>query len=176
MDAYAISDLAVQEKQESDYRERGVKAACHKGCVTCCYQQYIPVTTLELAGIVWYICHRMEPQAQREMVAMLDAFTGDRTCPMLVGATCAVYPVRPLACRQFVVYEKTCEPREDLLETRPEQVLKLDSSKIDEAYRAMLPFYEMVSPEEQEAAIKDKYWLTQSTFMHKADWPSYFLK
>ncbi|MDC0336311.1 YkgJ family cysteine cluster protein [Pseudodesulfovibrio sp.] len=176
MEAYAVSDQAVKEVQDKDFDEHGFKAACSKGCIPCCYQQFIPLTTLELAGIVWYICNKMDPQAQQSIMEVLEGYSGDRTCPMLQGPTCAVYPVRPLACRQFVVYEKACESREDVLGTRPEQVLKLDESSIRQVFRAMLPFYEIHTPDAQEVALHDKYWLKQSSYMHQVDWPSLFIK
>ena len=176
LDAYAISDQAVQEKQERDYREHGFQAACSKGCITCCYQQFIPATSLELAGIVWFICHKMDPKAQKSIIDVLENFSGERTCPMLQNTTCAVYSVRPLACRQFVVYEQACQAREDVLGTRPEHVLKLDNSSIRQAFRSMLPFYEIHTPEEQEVALNDNFLFKQSSYMHQVDWPSFFIK
>lgn len=176
MDAYAISDSGVREAEERDFQDHGFQAACRKGCITCCYQQFIPLTTLELAGIVWFICHKMEAQEQQVMLDVLDKYSGDRTCPMLQDGACAVYPVRPVACRQFVVYDRPCESREDVIETRPEHVLKMDDAVIRNVYRAMLPFYEIESPEEQDAALDDKYWLKQSSLMHQVDWPSLFIK
>ncbi|MGD8368953.1 MAG: YkgJ family cysteine cluster protein [Desulfobacterales bacterium] len=107
---------------------RGVEPVCKPGCASCCTAR-VTMTTLEGAFIASYlarlgenrlleqirrsrdpnrffpkittnrlaeICLRGEEAPAEEMAETLG------TCPLLEADRCAIYPVRPLACRTMV--------------------------------------------------------------------------
>jgi len=66
---------------------------------------------------------------------------GGGSCRFMLGDSCAVYPVRPVACRRYLVLGQACAPGEDPTVTRPEQVLRPSRETMNAAYAATLPYY-----------------------------------
>ncbi|MDC0336113.1 YkgJ family cysteine cluster protein [Pseudodesulfovibrio sp.] len=172
MDAYAIIDRGVSRTQLLDESEHGFRAACSKGCSACCHQ-VIPVTSLELAGIAWFIHHKIDPLDRHAVIGSIDKYSGSIPCPMLLDDCCAVYPVRPMACRQFIVYEQACSMGESVIVTRPDHLMEMDKAISRQADRSMLPFYGFHTQEEQEQALDDNFLITNSTFLHQVDWSAF---
>ena len=123
LDAYAVVDLGVKKAAERD----GRASACHAGCAQCCMQP-IPVTPLEVLALHSYARHRLPQESLAALVTTLSAFEGHKEqmslpCPFLVDGGCLVYPVRPVACRQYMVFGRACALGEDASHTRPQDVL-----------------------------------------------------
>lgn len=88
--------------------------ACRAGCTYCCYPP-VSATVPEVANIVAFISTQLDPQQQLRIRASVDqahartAGMGSEEraatnlpCPYLNDSGgCAVYPVRPLACRGY---------------------------------------------------------------------------
>jgi len=140
-DCYALVDASVAEALEEAAREGG-QPGCAKGCGNCCHQ-VIPVTPLEAAGLRWYVQEEMTEKTRAALMQRPEKIGpgGGRRCRFLLGGSCAVYPVRPVACRRYLVLGETCAPGEDPTVTRPEQVLKPSREKMNAAYAATLPYY-----------------------------------
>lgn len=142
-DLYAEIDASVAAA--FDFAERvapGIPCGCGKGCHGCCHQT-IPVTPLEVAGLAWYVNEEM-PQELRSALAKkpLARGPGGITCPFLLGGTCAAYPVRPIACRRFLVMRRACEIGEDPVKTRPQDILIPSRPAMLEAFAHTAPYYE----------------------------------
>ncbi len=172
LDAYDITDQAVRQVMAKDEREHGFRMACKQGCHACCHQ-LIPVTSIELSAIAWFVCHKMTPKARQSVEASIKNHAGDMTCHMLINNSCAVYPVRPFACRQFIVYEQVCAMGEGVFEDRPQHVLEPNRPQTRKASCSILPFYGINTPEEQEQALKDNFLINNSTFLHQVDWSAF---
>ncbi len=118
-DAYAVDDY----EREADIRlaeaQRGQSVACHEGCANCCRIHAIPVMPLEFMGISWYLLEVCSGDIMRQIRPRLLNYSQSAECPFLLSASCAIYPVRPLACRDFFVFGKPCQPTEDPFVTRP---------------------------------------------------------
>jgi Fe-S-cluster containining protein len=85
--------------------------ACKAGCAHCCYQA-VHVTPPEALTIVDHLQRRLsraelaslaarvsEACERTRGLAPLDRMTSDHPCPFLEAGQCAIYEVRPLACR-----------------------------------------------------------------------------
>ncbi len=88
--------------------------ACRSGCTYCCYPP-VSATVPEVANIVAFILTQLDPHQQMRVKASVDQahqrtaqmssqerMATNLPCPYLDDAgACAVYPVRPLACRGY---------------------------------------------------------------------------
>jgi Fe-S-cluster containining protein len=152
--AYHRIDQGVHEAVRRE-EVKGRRLACAKGCSACCRSHLtIPVYPLELMGLYWYCAERLEVPLRGRLKAQLDAFVGGGACPFLVDGSCAVHPMRPIACRQFNVFDRVCDEGEDAFHTRRGDVLTPLRRYADDAYELMLPFYGVKDRQERRAAIK----------------------
>jgi len=148
-DCYALVDASVAQalaEAMKDSARREKHTGCAKGCDTCC-RQAIPVTPLEAAGLRWYVREKMTEQTRAALMAQLGT-TGSGgpgspspRCPFLLDGSCAAYPMRPVACRRYMVLGAPCAPGEDPTVTRPEQMLQPSRKAMNAAYAATLPYY-----------------------------------
>lgn len=148
LDAYAIMDEGVS-KDIKKAEKTGKKLACSRGCSNCCEtHRDIPVYPIEIVGIYWYVIEKIEDPLRAEIKTSLIKHKKGEKCPFLVQNICSIYPVRPLACRQFNVFGKSCEKGEDPFYARNEDVLKPSSNYLGKALYETTPFYNVF--EEQE--------------------------
>ncbi|MCK4578488.1 MAG: YkgJ family cysteine cluster protein [Candidatus Marinimicrobia bacterium] len=173
LDSYAVCDRELEKEVAREEKSRGVKVACAKGCYYCCLTHDIPVSALEALGISWYL-NRIMDTALREM--LLERFRqqeGYSGCPFLADGTCQVYPVRPLACRQFLVYETQCKPDDsDPFFSRPRDMHPRDSSRLFKVAMHLLdnPVYNLADDKEKIAAYRDGIMHKSIPGMHEIDW------
>jgi uncharacterized protein len=117
----------------------GRKLACGRGCASCCRTHTdIPVYPLELMGIAWFSAEKLAGELRERVAAQLLQHRTLGACPFLVDDACAIHPLRPMACRQFNVFETVCAAGEDAFHTRLGDVLKPDLKLKHEALREML--------------------------------------
>lgn len=126
LDTYYTSDVAVEE----DLAQRDIKPACHSGCHACCLKPTVPVTAPELIGISWFASEVLAGELRAKVKQRLIEHESRLECPFLIDRKCSIYPMRPLACRQFLVTQRPCEIGEDPLETRPGDIVKLTREKV----------------------------------------------
>lgn len=158
LQAYAVVDAGVKKAVSEEEKRRGAKLACAPGCDVCCkYQKDIPVYPLELNGIYWYAAERVLLPAREIVRTQLRQNRKDNPCPFLVSGSCAVYPVRPISCRQYNVFGQRCAEGEDAFHTRRGDVLTPIKEYADAAVFVMLPFYGIGGEKERMKAVKEGY-------------------
>lgn len=141
LDAYYIVDKGVAKAIDAEQR-KGRKPACAKGCSNCCStHKDIPVYPLEIVGISWYAAGKIKGPLREVLKTQLDNFKKSSSCPFLVEGVCSIHPVRPMACRQFNVFDKPCEEGEDPYYTRRGDVMDPVKKHVDQAFFIMLPYY-----------------------------------
>ena len=141
LDAYCIVDKGIAEALSAEAR-KGRKLACGKGCSTCCKtHSTIPVYPLELVGLSWYVTEKAKGPIRDKIRVNLREYEENDACPFLIDGVCSVHPMRPVSCRQFMVFSKPCEVGEDPYYTRREDVLTPIKKYTDRAFFIMLPFY-----------------------------------
>ena len=149
-----------------DLARAGRALACGPGCAACC-RQAIPVSVaegaairlfLDLAGLSLALATGALTENAGAMsmegagpgnnpegslrAKSVDAEDDPSRCPFLQAGCCAIYPVRPFACRRFLVFGRTCEQDEDPTVTRPEDMFKPSQKKLFETLCLTLPVYQ----------------------------------
>lgn len=64
----------------------------------------------------------MDQATQDKLIKNIKAQSERRACPFLCDRRCAIYPVRPLNCRQYHVLNRPCAPGEDIAKDRPRDI------------------------------------------------------
>jgi Fe-S-cluster containining protein len=153
---HALVDAGVAKAVRERERRGRQRRACAKGCAVCCRTQSdIPALQIELAGISWYCAERLEGAVRAAVRDQLGRHApGNRACPFLVDAACAVHPVRPIACRLFTVFGERCAEGEDPFHARRADLLAPPPGLLANAYRVMLPFHGVTDPADQQAWLE----------------------
>jgi hypothetical protein len=113
LDVYFVIDRGVAGAVESEER-RGRVPACDRGCSVCCRtNRDIPVYPLELMGLSWFAAEETEGDQRETLIKQLDNHSAGNPCPFLITGECAIYPLRPMACRQFTLFGLPCAEGED---------------------------------------------------------------
>lgn len=163
LDIYALIDSWIAEEKE----RKGVnpKIVCSKGCGQCCKILTIPINHLEFRGLCWYISEIL-PMEERLMIKKrIHMYDFEEGCPFLIKEACLVYPVRPLACRQFFVLNKPCtEGIHPWLERREDIFCAIDSKISWLIATKYLPLYGIKDESEQRKAFEQGY-------LHECDQP-----
>lgn len=164
LDAYAVLDAGVAATVAASDRQ----AACRLGCALCC-RQPIPASSLEILGLCWYVTHQCrDPMRRRLLPGLRDRRSVD--CPFLVDGACAVYPLRPLVCREYVMLGPACRRDERPESTRPGDLLALPRAVQDRAFWRMLPYYGRSEPESRLRALRQRLVLRDSRLLRDWDW------
>lgn len=154
LDAYHRLDQGVAEGIRRE-ENRGRTLACAKGCSSCCRtHKTIPVYPLELVGLTWYAVEKVGEPLRGALKQQLRAHQSGEPCPFLVDGICSVHPLRPMACRQFNVFGRTCADGEDAYYSRRRDVLTPIAKYTNEALAATLPFYGVDDAAERRRLVK----------------------
>jgi Fe-S-cluster containining protein len=160
LDAYYVVDKGIAGAIRKE-RKKKRKVACSKGCYSCCKtHQTIPVYPLELVGISWYAIEKISNPAREILKHQLRSYKENDPCPFLLSGSCIVHPMRPISCRQFIVFGEPCTEGEDPYYTRVKDVLPPVKNCVDQAFYIMIPFYGVKDESERRKAV-------QSGAMHK---------
>ena len=153
MDAYFIVEKGVAGAIESE-QGKGRRLACHKGCSYCCSLSDIPVYPLELMGLSWYAAEKIIGSPRETLIRQLYSHHRNDPCPFLINGECSIHLMRPMACRQFNVFQKLCSEGEDPYYTRPEDLLPPVKRHVDQAFFIMLPFHGVEKESERIRAVE----------------------
>ena len=171
LEAYAIVDAGINEaiRRES---AQGRTLACHKGCAACCRSHTtIPIYPLELIGINWYAVEKITGTLREQLKTQLRDHKKGEPCPLLVDNACAVHPLRPMACRQFNVFDTVCVAGEDAYYTRRPDVLTPIHDYADAAFDVLLPFYGIKKSAERKRMIQSGEVHRLVKVLQEYDWP-----
>lgn len=170
LNAYEVIDNGVRIAIEREIKRYKIELSCRDGCSNCCKtHKDIPVYPLELAGIYWYVIEKVAGSLRHTLKRQL-ANHKKPLCPFLVNASCSIYPVRPIACRQFNVFRKECHEGEDPFHTRRQDVLTPIREYTDKAFLIMLPFYGIVSESDKHGFIKKDLLHAHAQNLHTINW------
>lgn len=170
LDGYHIADVGIKEQIEREEVKRKEKIACRKGCSACCRRPGVPMNQLEAQGISWYASEQLTGELRGKVKQQLLLHKATTACPFLVDNICAVYPVRPLACRHFLVSGNACSEGEDPFFTRREDILPPIPSVGRKVASAILPFWSINSKRGKDMAFENGFIPKNSKLMFEADW------
>lgn len=172
LDAYHITDRGVAEGIQLMTR-KGHRLACAKGCAHCCVtHRSIPAYPLELVGISWYATEKLVGAIREDLKKALRAHQPGDPCAFLLEGACAIHPMRPMACRQFNVFNTPCGPGEDAYYTRREDVMTPNRKFADEAFYTMLPFYGVKNKADRRRVVKEGAQHAMAKDMQSLNWLS----
>jgi len=172
LDAYCMVDKGIAEAVRVETR-KGRKLACGRGCSSCCKtHQTIPVYPLELVGLSWYVIEKMTGPDRDILKKQLRNYQENGPCPFVIDGACSVHPMRPVACRQFNVFDKPCDEGEDPYYTRRGDVLIPIKKYVDHAFFIMLPFYGVINESERWKIIESGAVHQIVKLMQTSNWKS----
>jgi len=137
--AHALVDQAVNLSLKREFAATGRRLACKKGCHDCCYH-IIPVSAPEIAGALWYLTQHTSAALRTQVLHNLNASNGNN-CPFLIDTICSVYPLRFMACRQFIIFDAPCPGNEDVSLTRSADLLTPDRRLKMKAFEQLATLY-----------------------------------
>jgi len=164
VEAYAVLDAGVVQAVAATSRQ----PACRAGCYACCCQS-IPASSLEVQGLRWFALTQLSPGVGRSVGLSLRN-RNDPNCPFLVDGSCAAYALRPMACREFVVFGRPCAMGESPEVARPQDVLPLAAAAQRQACALLLPHYGVVEDSAREQALQERLVLRDSRLLREIDW------
>jgi hypothetical protein len=135
LDCYAIIDLSVADIIKSSNKN----IVCSKGCYFCCYQT-IPLSTIEVMGIRFYINHILNKESRSFLIKIFTEKI--EICLFNIDGCCTVYPFRPIACRRYIISQKCCQMNEDPTINRQDDVLMPSRELLYSAIARTIPFYD----------------------------------
>jgi len=170
LEAYHIVDKGIAKAIGTE-KNKGRKLACSKGCSSCCVtHKDIPIYPLELVGITWYAAEKIFGETRDVLKEQLAGFEKNSACPFLVSGACSIHPLRPMACRQFNVFNKPCEEGEDPFHSRREDVMDPVKKHVDQAFYVMLPYYKVESESERIRIIETGSFHRMAKELHSCNW------
>ncbi|KPA19677.1 protein belonging to Uncharacterized protein family UPF0153 [Candidatus Magnetomorum sp. HK-1] len=170
LEIYYLADKSVYEGLRKELK-KGKILACACGCSNCCSTHTtIPVYPLEMIGLYWYVIEKISGKRRYQIQSQLHDFSIGNSCPFLVNERCGIHPMRPMACRFFNVFSKSCLEKEDPFYTRRYDVFTPNEATKNKAIARMLPFHGIVGKEQQENAIKSGSLNETIQNLHEIDW------
>lgn len=170
LDAYLITDQGISESIKREEKQ-GKKLACARGCSSCCRShETIPVYPLELMGMTWYATEVLEGDIRDALNKQLRNLENLQSCPFLINNACSIHPLRPMACRNFNVFNQQCQEGEDAYYTRRADVLTPIKKYNDDAFNIMLPFYGVKNKAERRKMIKTGGMHQLAKVMRELNW------
>ena len=172
LDAYFITDQGVAEGIEL-MRRKGLQLACAKGCSSCCVtHRSIPAYPIELVGITWYAVEKLSDPVRSHLQIRLREHRKGDPCAFLLDGICSIHPLRPMACRQFNVFNRICEEGEDAYYTRRHEVLTPLIKYTNKAFMATMPFYGERSRAEYRKIVENGMMHVAAKDMQQCNWQS----
>ena len=162
--AYAVLDVGIAQAVAATGRQ----PACQAGCYACCCQS-IPASSLEVQGLRWFVLTQLPVRTGR-LVGQALRNREDPNCPFLVDGSCASYALRPMACREFVVFARPCTLGESPVVTRPQDVLALAAAAQRQAFALLLPHYGVTGAAAREQALTGRLVLSDTRVLRDLDW------
>lgn len=170
LDTYHLIDIEYAKYIDEDQKKKNKRIVCKKGCHACCIKPFVPISQPEIQGISWYVIENLKGLLRNQIKEQLKMFNKIGHCPFLVDKTCAIYPVRPIACRVFFVYTKPCLPDEDLLSSRLFDILPPNREISKKSALILFPLLGITEPDKQLEAFENGLLLELSRPMHGRDW------
>ena len=170
LDAYHAIDAGTASELRDEERKRGARVACRRGCAACCLRPVVPLNPLEVQGICWYASEKLKGVARAAVIEQLRLHRQTAQCPFLVDSACAVYAVRPNACRILYVFGRPCGPEEEVELTRPGDIWTHSAEVAWLAATILLPHFGISGRREMEDAFEEGFLYDISSPLHEFPW------
>ncbi len=106
-------------------------------------------------GISWYVSEIITDSAIRNILKVQMKNHKDKlSCPFLVNKECSIYPLRPIACREFHIIGKPCTAGEDPIKSRQEDIWTPSRNVARKTAMELLRFFGFKTEKERLDAMK----------------------
>jgi len=171
LDAYHINDIGVYKEAKIERKMRKQKIACRKGRHNCCLRYDVPISGIEISGISWFVSEMISDKNLRlKLKSQLMNHNNRFSCPFLVENTCSLYPMRPIACREFHVFGDSCKKGENTVVTRPHDVWSPSRNVGRKKALKILPYYGFYKEADKIRVYEEGFIHRNSIPMHLFDW------
>ncbi len=169
--AYYQNDTGTYNEMLKHFKKKKTKIACFKGCYDCCLNPVVPITEIELMGISWYVSEIIKDANVRDnLKAQMKNYKDNVSCPFLVNGECSIYPLRPIACREFHVIGEPCTRGQDPIKSRPNDIWTPSRKVARKTAMKLLPAFGFSTQREMLGAYEDGYIRRNSRDMNAIDW------
>lgn len=162
LDAYQFLDASLTRELAALDK----KPVCAPGCAACCSQP-VPLSLAESMGIRLFLNEVFCPSPFLPGEEDENAFRWQ--CPFIRSGNCAIYAVRPFACRRYLVFSRQCAPKEDPVTARPGDVHDASAWALLRAQQMTLPIYRALGHAAEDSAGSD-FFKKFSTFIQHIPW------
>ena len=170
LDGYHIYDTGAKIEQAEEEQKRRSKIACCEGCVSCCLRPSAPATELEVMGIWWFIKNKLDEDIKSDLIQRLVDFRTRVECPFLINRNCAVYQLRPLACRILHAFGTPCPDDKMIMEAKGADIWIPSRDVGRKAAMAMLPYYGFSRTQDKVRAFEAGFFTTHSRPLLEINW------
>jgi len=169
--AYFKNDLGAYNEMLKFHKKNKRKIACFQGCYSCCLNPVVPITQIELMGISWYVSEIIKDSAIRDnLKVQMENHKDNLSCPFLVNQECSIYPLRPIACREFHIIGKACTTGEDPIKSRSGDIWQPSRKVARKTAMELLRFFPFKTEKERLDAYENGYIHRNARDMHRIDW------
>ncbi len=130
------------------------------------------MSQLEVLGLWWFVVEKMSPDERQRLNRRLLNHRRSLECPFLMDSRCAVYALRPLACRFLHVFGAPCAPEEIPVESRPGDVWLPGREVVRPAIMTMLGYFGFDTEAARKRAFEQGYIAAVSSLMSDFPWES----
>ena len=155
----------LEKSLVADLASAGRTPVCVRGCDECC-RQPIPVTPPEILGMALFLKRRGLPEPKKRAPA--------EGCAFLENGVCLAYPVRPIACRRYLVFGRRCAPGEHPPVSRPADVLWPSTHALLHVLRATTAYYERLGLPPEGAKPDMAFFLSHTLLLNEVDWSAFY--
>lgn len=174
LDSYHLIDIGVKIELESQEKLTKRKVVCQKGCSACCSNPNVLINEIELRGLTWYMSEIVEEEVYNRLSLQLINHEQTTACCFLLDGACSIYPVRPIACRIFYVYDTPCENLEDVAITRPKDIAHAHKKEIAwMVSKKLMPHLGIIERKEQMRLFGEGYMFNNTRSLHEFDWKEF---
>jgi Fe-S-cluster containining protein len=170
LDAYHIQNTGIAVELEQESRKRNATVACRRGCTACCERPAVPLTEVELNGIIWYVTTKLNDSLRDTVKTQVSNRQKSLRCIFLVDNACAIYPVRPIACRILHVFGQECRHGDNVCETRPGEVWSHSRELGRRVAYALMPLYGITGKQNMDAQFDAGFLNNASVSMLEQPW------
>ena len=170
LNAYNIIDRACSVGLHEEENKRNQKLACGSGCYHCCLNPTVPITEIEFNGITWFATEKLVGDVRKAVMKHLLAHEDTQACPFLVNKICSIYPLRPIACREFHVFGEKCKADEDVFFTRRNDMWSPSRENARKVSMTILPYWGVTRKKQQLQAFEEGFIFSSARNMHEINW------
>jgi len=170
LDTYHVFDTGVRLELAAEETRRQAKIACGEGCHACCLRPMVPASEPEILGMWWQITTGLDDENRETIFERLQERKLNAECPFLLQGRCAVYPMRPLACRILHVFGTPCKPEDNIMSDKKGDVWTPSQDVGLKTAMVLLDYFGFKRPKDKVQAFRQGFIPGNSRMLRDVNW------